>query len=158
MKSIYKNNGKRWSDDEDTQLLQELNKKNDIETISMNYNRSITAIKAHIYLKVVDDHKNGVEKELIFERYNFNEETLKDALVYVQKIESKKISEKGEKEVIKEKVKKEKVKKEEVKKEEEVIKEEVIKENENTLLLKELILEVREMKLLMKEFISNFNY
>ncbi len=85
-KSQYKNNGKRWSDEEDTQLLQELNENMTFEQLSNIHQRSISAIKARISIKVVNDYKNGVEKEIIFERYNINEELLNDALEYVEKM------------------------------------------------------------------------
>ena len=155
MKSIYKNNGKRWSDEEDAQLLQELSEKIDFETISATHNRSISAIKARIYIKAENDYRNGVEEEVIFSRYNMNEEMLNDALAYVQKMENKKnktINEKNKEKEIIEDVQKEEIQvtkpKKEGKKTEEI---------DNTILLKELLLEVREIKLMMKEFISCFH-
>lgn len=155
MKSIYKNNGKRWSDEEDTQLLQELSEKVDFEIISTTHNRSISAIKARIYIKAENDYRNGVEEEVIFSRYNMNEELLNDALAYVKKMEDKKEKIKGEKEVlehvqhVQEDIKVNKTKKE-------VTKSKKVEEIDNTVLLKELLLEVREMNSIMKDFIFSF--
>lgn len=157
MKSIYKNNGKRWSDEEDAQLLQELSEKVDFETISSTHNRSISAIKARIYMKAENDYRNGVEETLIFTRYNMNEEMLNDALAYVKKMEDKKEKVKGEKNKEKEMV--EDVQKEEIevtKPKKEVTKSKKIEEIDNTILLKELLMEVREMNSIMKEFIFSF--
>jgi hypothetical protein len=151
MKSIYKNNGKRWSDEEDTQLLQELIEKVDFEIISTTHNRSISAIKSRIYMKAENDYRNGVEEEVIFTRYNMNEEMLNDALAYVQKMENKKDKVKSEKKEVLEDVQKEEIQvtkpKKEGKKGEEI---------DNTILLKELLHEVREMNSIMKEFIFSF--
>ena len=158
MKSIYKNNGKRWSDEEDAQLLQELSEKIDFETISATHNRSISAIKARIYIKAENDYRNGVEEELIFTRYNMNEELLNDALTYVKKMEDKKEKVKGEKnkenqivENIQEEIKISKPKKE-------LTKNKKIEETDHIELLKELLIEVREINSIMKEFISSFHY
>ncbi len=147
MKSIYKNNGKRWSDEEDTQLLQELSEKIDFETISATHNRSISAIKARIYIQAENDYKNGVEEELIFTRYHMNEEMLNDALAYVQKMENKK-------EKCKEVIQTKKIEKKKEKKE--IITDNTDNTDNNTELLKELLLEVREMNSIMKEFIYVF--
>ncbi len=156
MKSIYKNNGKRWSDEEDAQLLQELSEKVDFETISATHNRSISAIKARIYIKAENDYRNGVEETLIFTRYNMNEEMLNDALAYVKKMEDKKEKVKGEKnkenEIIEDVEKKFQV----TKPKKDSTKNKKTEEIDNTLLLKELLHEVREMNSIMKDFIYCF--
>lgn len=162
MKSIYKNNGKRWSDEEDTQLLQELSEKIDFEIISAKHNRSISAIKARIYIKAENDYRNGVEEEVIFTRYNMNEEMLNDALAYVKKMEDKKNSKEVKSEKNKEKEILEHVQhvQEEIeitKPKKEVTKSKKVEEIDHTILLKELLHEVREMNSIMKEFIFSFH-
>lgn len=142
MSKLYKNNGKRWSDEEDTLLLQELNENMTFEQLSNIHQRSISAIKARIFIKAVNDYKNGVDIEVIYSRYILNENTFNDAQEYVKKMESKKEGEKN-----KEKNIKKEIVKEEVQNVEEV--------DVNTLLLKELLNEVREMNSIMKEFIIN---
>ena len=146
MSKLYKNNGKRWSDEEHIQLIQELNENMTFEQLSNIHQRSITAIKSRIFIKAVNDYKNGVDIEVIYLRYILNENTFNDAQEYVKKMESKKEGEKN-KEKNNKKVKKEIVKEEEVQNVEEV--------DVNTLLLKELLNEVREMNSIMKEFIIN---
>lgn len=160
MKSIYKNNGKRWSDEEDAQLLQELSEKNDFETISATHNRSISAIKARIYIKAENDYRNGVEETFIFTRYNMNEEMLNDALAYVKKMEDKKNSKEVKSEKSKEKEIVEDIQEEikVTKTKKNVNKSKKVEEIDNTELLKELLLEVREMNSIMKEFISSFHH
>ncbi len=143
MNRKYKNNGKRWSDEEDEQLIQELSQNLSFEELSNVHQRSISALKARINIKAVNDHKNGVDLEVIYSRYNLNETTFNEALIYVNKKEEEK-GEKGEKgEKKKEKVKSEKVEQVQNVEEKEI----------NTLLLKELLLEMREIKLMMKEFL-----
>jgi len=148
MKSQYKNNGKRWSNEEDEQLIEELSQNLSFEELSNIHQRSISAIKGRIFIKAVNDHKNGVTIEVIYSKYNLNETTFHEALEYVKKMENKKEDEKGEnkKEIKKEKVKSEKV--------EQI--QQVGESDLNTLLLKELLLEMREIKLMMKEFLINF--
>jgi hypothetical protein len=143
MKSQYKNNGKRWSNEEDEQLIQELSQNISFEELSNIHQRSISAIKGRIFIKAVNDHKNGVTIEVIYSKYNLNETTFHEALEYVKKMENKKEDEKGEK---KKEIKKEKV--------EQI--QQVGESDLNTLLLKELLLEMREIKLMMKEFLINF--
>ena len=145
MKSQYKNNGKRWSNEEDEQLIEELSQNLSFEELSNIHQRSISAIKGRIFIKAVNDHKNGVTIEVIYSKYNLNETTFHEALEYVKKMENKKEDEKGEK---KKDIKKEKVKSEKV--------EQVGESDVNTLLLKELLLEMREIKLMMKEFLIHF--
>ncbi len=148
MKSQYKNNGKRWSNEEDEQLIEELSQNLSFEELSNVHQRSINAIKGRIFIKAVNDYKNGVTIEVIYSKYNLNETTFHEALEYVKKMENKKEDEKGEK---KKEIKKEKVKSEEVKEVQKVEKSDV-----NSLLLKELLLEMREIKLMMKEFLIHF--
>ncbi len=143
MNRKYKNNGKRWSDEEDEQLIQELSQNLSFEELSNIHQRSISALKARINIKAVNDHKNGVDLEVIYSRYNLNETTFNEALEYVKKMENKKEDEKGEK-------------KKEIKKEVQQVQN--VEEKEiNTLLLKELLLEMREIKLMMKDFIYKNN-
>ncbi len=142
MKLQYKNNGKRWSNEEDEQLIEELSQNLSFEELSNIHQRSISAIKGRIFIKAVNDYKNEVVLDEIFKKYKLNETTFHEALEYVKKMENKKEDEKGEK---KKEIKKEKVKSEEVK-----------EKDPNTLLLKELLLEMREIKLMMKEFLIHF--
>jgi hypothetical protein len=137
MSKNYKNNGKRWSNEEDEQLLKELSENLSFEELSNIHQRSISALKAHIFIKAVNDHKNKVVLDEIYIKYKLNETTFNEALEYVNKKESEK-GEKSEK-------KKEKVKSDKV--------EEVKEKDLNTLLLKELLHEMREIKLIMKEFL-----
>ncbi len=148
MNRKYKNNGKRWSDEEDDQLIEELSENLSFEELSNIHQRSISALKARIFIKAVNDHKNEILVDEIYKKYNLNETTFHEALEYVKKIENKKEDEKGEK---KKEIKKEKVKSEEVKEVQKVEKSDV-----NSLLLKELLLEMREIKLMMKEFLIHF--
>ncbi len=143
MNRKYKNNGKRWSDEEDEQLIQELSQNLSFEELSNVHQRSINAIKGRIFIKAVNDYKNGVTIEVIYSKYNLNETTFHEALEYVKKMENKKEDEKSEK---KKEIKKEKVKSEKIE-----------EKDPNTLLLKELLLEMREIKLMMKDFIYKNN-
>ncbi len=140
MSKNYKNNGKRWSNEEDEQLIKELSENLSFEELSNIHQRSISALKAHIFIKAVNEHKNGVILEEIYTKYKLNESTFNEGVEYVNKKES----EKGEK------------KKEKVKSEKEVKTVQQEKKDPNTLLLKELLLEMREIKLMMKEFLINF--
>ncbi len=142
MNRKYKNNGKRWSDEEDDQLIQELSQNISFEELSNIHQRSISALKARIFIKAVNDHKNKLLLDEIYIKYNLNETTFNEALEYVKKMEDKKEDEKGEK---KKEIKKEKVKSEKIE-----------EKDPNTLLLKELLLEMREIKLMMKEFLIHF--
>ncbi len=135
-KTNYKNNGKRWNDEEDTQLLKELSENKSFEELSQLHERSIYAIKSRIFMKVISDFNNNIEIPLIYERYKLNDELFDEA---------KKYCEKGKEKV----VKKEKAK-EKVIKEEKIVKEE---KEDNSIILKELLLEMREIKLMMKTFI-----
>ncbi len=137
MSKNYKNNGKRWSNEEDEQLITELSENLSFEELSNIHQRSISAIKAHIFIKAVNDHKNEVILDEIYIKYKLNETTFNEALEYVNKKEC----EKGEK------------KKEKVKSEKEVKTVQQEEKEVNTLLLKELLLEMREIKLIMKEFL-----
>ncbi len=146
MNRKYKNNGKRWSDEEDAQLMEEISNHLPFEELSNIHQRSIVALKSRIVLKAVNDHKNGVALEEIYSKYNLDETTFHEGVEYVKKMEDKKEGNKGEKN--------KEIKKEKVKKIEEV--QHVEEKDLNTLLLKELLLEMREIKLMMKEFLIHF--
>jgi hypothetical protein len=131
-----KNSGKRWSDEEDAQLLQEVQEEKPFSEIAQKHQRTESAVRSRISIKAVNDYKSGVDLDTIYERYKMSEKSFQEAFEYVSKKDA-------------EKAKAESFKKE--KKESKVIetkedKNNILEKDEVTELLKALLIEVREIK------------
>lgn len=144
-----KNSGKRWNDEEDILLLQELANNTSLQEIAKTHHRTEGGIKSRISIKAVTDYENGVELETIYERYKLNEEQFQEAFEYI----AKKKSEKAKAEIVSSsKEKREKTEKK--KKCEEVVQNNNDSNNDQDQvanILKELLLEVREMKIMFQK-------
>jgi cell division protein FtsI/penicillin-binding protein 2 len=83
--NIIKNSGKRWSDEEDTQLLQEVQEEKSYENIAQIHQRTESAVRSRISIKAVNDYKSGVDLETIYQRYKMSEKSFQEAFEYVSK-------------------------------------------------------------------------
>lgn len=131
-----KNSGKRWSDEEDAQLLQEVQEEKPFSEIAQKHQRTESAIRSRISIKAVNDYKSGVDLDTIYERYKMSEKSFQEAFEYV----SKKDAEKAKAESFKKEKKESKV----IETKEE--KNNILEKDEVTEILKALLIEVREIK------------
>ncbi len=146
-----KNTGKRWSEEEDAQLIKEVQEGLSYEEIAKIHFRTESAMKSRIYGKAIADYENGVDLETIYDRYKMSEAQFQEA--FEKKMDEVKGEKKREKKV--EKSKEEKIEeKSEEKVEEKIKEEENDKMDEMMSIFRELLSEVREMKALFKEVIQ----
>ncbi len=131
-----KNSGKRWSDEEDAQLLQEVQEEKPFSEIAQKHQRTESAVRSRISIKAVNDYKSGVDLDTIYERYKMSEKSFQEAFEYV----SKKDAEKAKAESFKKEKKESKV----IETKEE--KNNILEKDEVTEILKALLIEVREIK------------
>ena len=79
-KEYPSNVGQKWFDDEETLLLEELNKNIDIETIAQNHNRTIGGINARCRQIAYNLYLKNVCMEEIIEKTKLDEECIKETI------------------------------------------------------------------------------
>lgn len=85
--------GQKWTDEEETLLLEELNKNMDIETISQTHNRTIGGINARLRDIAYKMYLKNISMEEIIKKTKLNPEYIRQTIEKKQNNNSKKIAE-----------------------------------------------------------------
>jgi len=92
-KEYPSNMGQKWSDDEETLLLEELNKNIDIETISQTHNRTIGGINSRRREIAYKMYLKNVSMKEIINQTKLDDECIRQTIERRQNNNSKKITE-----------------------------------------------------------------
>ena len=92
-KELPSNVGQKWSDNEETLLLEELNKNIDIETIAKTHNRTMGGINSRRKEIAYKMFLKNVSIDEIMKKTKLDEESIKQKIDYKQNYNSKKITE-----------------------------------------------------------------
>ena len=85
--------GQKWTDEEETLLLEELNKNMDIETISQTHNRTIGGINARLRDIAYKMYLKNISMEEIIKKTKLNPEYIRQTIEKKQNNNSNKIAE-----------------------------------------------------------------
>mgnify|MGYP001943111237 CR=1 FL=1 len=85
--------GQKWTDEEESLLLEELNKNMDIETISQTHNRTIGGINARLRDIAYKMYLKNISMEEIIKKTKLNPEYIRQTIEKKQNNNSKKIAE-----------------------------------------------------------------
>ena len=92
-KEYPSNMGQKWTDEEETLLLEELNKNIDIETISQTHNRTTGGIHSRRLLIAYKMYLKNVSMEEIIKQTKLEDECIRQTIERRQNNNSKKITE-----------------------------------------------------------------
>ena len=90
-KEKYSSFGKKWTPEEEQQLLQEISKNIEIKIIAENHNRSIGGIRARIYLIAYKLYQNNVPIDEIIKIVHLRENDIVDIINFNQYVKKRTI-------------------------------------------------------------------
>ena len=89
-KEYPSNAGQKWTDNEETQLLEELKQNIDIETISQKHNRTIGGINSRRRVIAYNMHLKNISLEEIIEQTKLDFECITETIKRRQTVKQKK--------------------------------------------------------------------